>query len=103
MLEQFIVIIIGIFISIEIFTYFIISNVNNKFQWLIMKKDEFPNLSEKGLKKFFEHGYDSELGWIRKPNTLHSEIGKNGQTKWTVNSKGFRTNPEYDNLESKIS
>ena len=68
-----------------------------------MKKDEFPNLSEKGLKKFFEHGYDSELGWIRKPNTLHSEIGKNGQTKWTVNSKGFRTNPEYDNLESKIS
>ncbi len=95
--------IIGIFFSIEILVYSIINSVNQNFQWLIMQKDEKPELSKSGLEKFFVHGYDPELGWVRKPNTFHNEVSKNGNTKWTINSKGARNNPGFENLSSKIS
>ena len=92
------------FIIIEIFFRSIVLSVNKKFQWLIIDKDEFPKLSENGLKKFIQHGYDPELGWNRKPNTFHEEIGKNGvSTKWTINSKGERNNPGFEKTSSEIS
>jgi len=81
----------------------IILYVNKRFSWLITDKDEKPTLSESGLKKFISHGYDSEFGWVRKPNTFHIENGKEGSTKWTINSIGARTNPNFENLESRIS
>jgi len=106
MIEEYYSIIITIilgFLIIEISFYLIILFVNKKFHWLIMAKDKSPKLSKEGLKKFIMHGYDKELGWIRKPNTSHIENGKEGQTKWSINSNGSRTNPEYDHLNSEIS
>ena len=92
------------FIIIELFFRSIVLSVNKKFQWLIIGKDEFPKLSENGLKKFIQHGYDPELGWNRKPNTFHEEIGKNGvPTKWTINSNGERNNPGFEKTSSEIS
>ena len=88
---------------IEIASYIIVSYINRKFQWLIIQKDENPELSKEGLEKFFEHGYDSELGWIRKPNTTHNEKGNDGITKWTINNEGGRNNLEFENITSKIS
>lgn len=97
-----ILIVIGFFF-IEVLFYVIINFVNKKFHWLIMAKDKSPILSKEGLEKFIEYGYDKEIGWIRKPNTSHFENGKYGQTRWTINSKGSRTNPDYDDIDSKIS
>lgn len=96
------IIIVG-FCVIEGITVLLTKFVNKKFQWLILQKDEFPNLSQEGLMKFFSHGYDSELGWVRKPNTQHSEKGKDGITNWSVNSEGSRNNPECEHLPKKIS
>ena len=92
-----------IFITIELIFRSIIVSVNKKFQWLIIDKDERPILSEDGLKKFIAHGYDSELGWIRKPDTRHDEKGQNGISMWNTNSKGARNNPGFEDLNSKIS
>lgn len=91
-----------LFFIIEIILHQILLFVNNKFQWLIIEKDENPEMP-KELTKFLEHGYDKEFGWIRKPNTEHTEMGKYGQTKWTINSRGSRTNPNFEDKESKIS
>ena len=95
--------VLSIICLIEILAYVSISYTNKKFQWLIMQKDENPKLSKEGLEKFFEHGYDSELGWIRKPNTTHEEKGKEGITKWTINDYGGRNNLEFEEINSKIS
>jgi hypothetical protein len=106
MIENYWTILISICISIffiEILCFVIVNYVNKDFQWLITSKDRFPELSKKGLEKFLEHGYDNELGWVRKPNTEHFEKGKLGQTKWTINSKGCRTNPNFDKNQSEIS
>ena len=105
MLELFfpILIIFIVFCIVEFIVYSIISRVNKKFQWLIMQKDEIPTLSESGLKKFLPHGFDPELGWIRKPNTSHEEIGKYGKTRWTINNSGARLNSDYDEKQSTIS
>ncbi len=98
-----ILIICSILLSIEIIIYYWISVVRKKFQWLITTKDRKPNLSHEGLKKFYEHGFDEELGWIRKPNTSHDEDGKEGIVKWTTNSVGARTNPKLDLQKPFIS
>ena len=92
-----------IFIIIESICYIIIKYVNKKFQWLIIKKDEIPKLSKNGLEKFFQNGFDEELGWVRKPNTSNEEKGKLKSVKWSINEKGARTNPGYEDKESLIS
>ncbi len=95
-------VIIFLLVIIEIIIRQTVLVVNKKFQWLIIQKDEITTLSIE-LKKFLEHGYDKELGWVRKPNTEHMEVGKYGQTKWTINEKGCRTNPNFDENKSNIS
>ena len=95
--------IIIIFVIIELIVYTIVRYTNKKFPWLIMKKDETPHLSKEGLTKFIPHGYDSELGWVRKPNSNNNEMGRNGTVTWHTNSKGSRMNPGFDDQESIIS
>ena len=102
-LFYYIIIIVVLLVIIELIIRKIILFVNKKFQWLIIQKDETPKLDLEGLKKFFEHGYDSELGWIRKPMTSHKENGKYGETKWSINQKSARCNPTWDSKPSQIS
>jgi len=92
-----------IWFIVEIFIQIWIKFVNKKFQWLIIAKDEKPKLSKTGLNKFFDHGYDSELGWVRQPNTSNTEKGKEGEISWNINSIGARINPEFENQKSTIS
>ncbi len=90
-------------IVIESICQIVIRFVNKEFPWLIIKKDEKPKLSKIGLEKFFKNGFDEKLGWVRKPNTNNEESGKLKLVKWSINEKGARTNPEYDNKKSNIS
>ena len=105
MLESinYIIFVVVILVLIELITMFLVKVVNKKFQWLIIGKDQTPKLSDSGLKKFFSHGYDPVLGWIRKPNTSHSEQSRNKITNWNINSQGYRANLENESLVNKIS
>ena len=103
MFVDYVIIILSIFITLEIIAFVWVQFVKKKFQWLITSFDQEPNLSHEGLKKFFEHGFDEELGWIRKPNTHHHEKGKEGVVKWTTNTIGARTNPDFDSKKPLIS
>ncbi len=98
-------IIIGLTYGIIEFVLFQwISYVRKKFQWLIVSKyDENPELSQKGLDKFIPEGYDPHIGWIRKPDTTRKEQGKFGITTWSINDKGARTNPKFEEKISNIS
>jgi len=102
-LEIYFLVVIILFVTIELSVYKLVLSINKRFQWLILSKDENPRISESVLKKFLPHGFDPELGWVRKPNTEHLENGKDGEVKWTTNHLGARTNPEFEKTESKIS
>lgn len=101
--ELYVIYAVTLFAVVELLSYLIIRFVKKKFQWLITIKDEEPRLSEEGLKKFIPIGYDSELGWIRKPNTAGNENSKGIETKWTIDSKGCRVNPGFEKERSTIS
>ncbi|WP_299290889.1 hypothetical protein [Nitrosopumilus sp.] len=90
-------------ILIEVIFYVLVTFVRKHFQWMITSKDENPHFSEEGLDKFVPHGYDSELGWVRKPNTSGVDQNTFISSKWTINSLGSRTNPDFDNKKSHIS
>ena len=103
MIEIILITIFAVWMTVELIVKKIVIDVNRQFHWLLVKKDENPSLSKTGLEKFFKHGYDSELGWIRKPNTFHEEIGKHGKTLWNINERGSRKN-SFDKLNNiKIS
>jgi len=99
----FIIWILVVWLIVEILIQIWVKLVHKKFPWLIISKDEKPKLDNIGLNKFFENGYDSQLGWIRKPNTSNHEKNKNGKTSWNINSNGSRINPGFDNQKSSIS
>ena len=99
----FFLIAVAVFFLIETIVRRIVLQVNQDFQWLIVEKDKIPILDKHGLSKFISHGFDPELGWVRKPNTSHDETGKSGKTNWTINQFCARTNPNFDNLESNTS
>lgn len=88
---------------VEVFFVFLVYSVRKRFQWFITPLDERPVIDDVGLRKFIEHGFDSELGWVRKPNTWHNEHGVNGQTTYHINSYGARLNPAADGKEQHIS
>lgn len=102
-MEIYFLVVVVIFFTIEFSVYKLVLSINKKFQWLILSKDENPKIFESVLEKFLPHGFDPELGWVRKPNTEHLENGKYGKVKWTTNFSGARTNPEFEKTESKIS
>ena len=99
----YLVIFITGFIIIELIVRNIVKSINKDFQWLIIEKDESPKLSKQSLRKFLLHGYDPELGWVRKPNTSHDEIGEKETTTWHIDEMGSRKNPYLGSKESKIS
>lgn len=64
--------------------------------WIITRADECPTLDPQGLNKFLEDGWDSQLGWVRKPDTSHDEVGKeNRTTRYHIGPDGARVNPGF--------
>ena len=93
-----------VLILIEVLLQVLVDKVRNRFQWLITRKrDDLPLMDSKGLSKFLADGFDGELGWVRKPNTEHSEAGRFGQTVWHTNDDGARLNPGYTDAPSLVS
>lgn len=73
------------------------------FQWLIMPRDQHPELAGDGLQRFCDHGMDPELGWVRKPLTSKGEVGQNGAVvSYSINARGARCNPGFDDKPGAI-
>jgi len=93
-----------IWLFIELFLWALFRWLRADFQWLVMGVDKNPVMNKLGLKKFFEKGWDSELGWVRKPYTTGMEKGRNSKkTQFSINKYGARSNPGYDNQDARIS
>ena len=94
---------LGVLIILELSFYLLVTHLRRKFQWLITPKDEIPKIDKKGLAKFIKHGYDPELGWVRKPNTFHDEYESSRKTRYHIDDKGSRVNPNQGALSNVIS
>lgn len=66
----------------------------------IIAIDETPRITEAMLDRFFEHGFDAELGWIRKPNTAKKDLGR---YPYRIDERGSRANPGHEQLPLLIS
>ncbi len=91
------------YLLLETVLFALLRYLRRDCQWLLMKPDRTPNLDVPALDKFEKFGMDAELGWVRKPNTSGQEIGQEGQiTTFSINERGARTNPDFDELPSEI-
>lgn len=50
------------------------------------------------LQKFIQTSFDSELGWVRKPNSTGIEKKFIGNSSFSINNRGARSNLELDLL-----
>lgn len=88
----------AVIVVLEATTAFAIGWLRKSCAWLIVGKDRLPDIDPKGLDAFMRHGWDPQLGWVRKPNTQHNEIGKGGvTTSYSLDDRGARTNPGFEN------
>ena len=92
----------GIIIILELVACYILFRYKKKFQWLISERDELPTFSRHLVEKYIDVSFDSEIGWLRKPETKGIDLSPDGNTVFTINSKGARSNVEFDNKASEI-
>lgn len=65
--------------------------------WIITPADLKPTIDPHGLERFLAHGWDPELGWVRKPGTAHDETGQRGHTiRYHIDEYGSRRNPGFE-------
>ncbi|MFQ5620564.1 MAG: hypothetical protein ACE5FT_01830 [Candidatus Nanoarchaeia archaeon] len=100
---ELVILLLLIWLILEAFLHIWLGLLRRRFTNVIITgKDEAPILSRTGLEKFFKHGYDPELGWVRKPNTSKVEKSLEGDKTFHVNDIGSRTNPGHEDLPMKV-
>ena len=105
---------IALIVVLELLSFLTVRFTRKRFQWFITKKeDEIPDMNKKALveKKYFEKGFDPELGWVRKPNTsgndtifYQKEDGSWDYRKsiWNINKRDSRLHPGFENKNNKL-
>ncbi len=94
---------VGGIVVIEVLVAGAVSWLRKKCAWLITARDQLPEIDPAGLDAFMEHGWDAELGWVRKPNTRHGEMGREGiRTSYSLDHHGARHNPGFDDKPVEI-
>ncbi len=102
-MPDIIIVIVGTGLLLEAVCAGLVVWLRQECVWLITKSDLNPKIDAEGLNAFMEHGWDSELGWVRKPNTRHGEQGKdNVRTSYSLNAVGARKNPHFENRPPEI-
>ena len=61
----------------------------------LLAVDRAPHITPAQLDRFYEHGFDPELGWIRKPNSAKNDLGR---YPYTIDARGSRSNPGHERL-----
>lgn len=65
--------------------------------WIVTPADLDPAIDRRGLERFVEHGWDAEIGWVRKPHTAHDEAAKGGGTsRYHIDGTGARVSPGFE-------
>lgn len=99
-----------VLIGVE-FTFFVgIHRFRRSFQWLLTESDFEPQIDKEQAARFFDHGFDADLGWTRKPGTRKVEevktVGEyrpNSKTvSYSIDANGSRTNLGHENLPVEI-
>ena len=91
-----IALVIAVFALIELALAAAIFWLRRSCPWLITGQDARPKLDPRGLKSFMKHGWDAELGWVRKPGTSGTESGRQGvTTTYHIDASGARLNPGF--------
>ena len=91
-----------LFLVIELSLHLLFLKLRKRYDLIITGKDKVPKLDRKKLESFFKHGYDSEIGWVRKPNTFKTEDSFSGEKTWHINENGSRENPGHEHLKTKV-
>ena len=90
-------------ICFELLLFGFVRFLRQQCPWLITGQDLQPNIDEDGLTSFMAHGWDAELGWVRRANSQRTETGRGGvKTSFTINAQGARHNPGFDGKDPDI-
>lgn len=104
--------IILFFFILEILLFFYLKFLRSNFQWLILKKFDFPvKFSKDQIQKFKKNSYDRLLGWSPRPNKIKFDPVKSfgeksfknfKKAKYETNKYCARLNPGFEKKEKKI-
>lgn len=99
-------------IAIEVCLKSLVRSLRSDFQWLITASHDTCKMPDpESAARFFQKGFDDELGWDRKPNTQKIEVVKTigeyrpnaKQAGYKINACGARHNPSHEEWPIRIS
>jgi len=100
---------LSIFLSIavvalilELLLAAVVSLLRPRFQWLIKEQDVAPDIDPTIVEKHVGHGFDPELGWVRKPGTTGIEQTESGPCTFEIDEHGCRVNPGFSDPASAV-
>ena len=103
MLEATLIKVVAAAVGVETALAALIIWLRRRCAWLITGRDRLPVIDREGLNAFLEHGWDAEIGWVRKPNTRHGELGRSGvRTSYSLDGFGARRNPGFENRPVRV-
>lgn len=91
------------------FIFFVFLTITELILQYLIKKYAVPNgvipllktpkISKSIIKRFVDHGFDAELGWVRKANTSKIDSG----LPYKIDKQGSRENPCSNNFKTNIA
>ncbi len=103
MLINIALILFGCAVGFELVTIIAVHQLRKRCQWLLTGADEFPDVDTAVCKKFIESSWDTELGWIRRPSSTKTEVGKDGSvSRFHIDEAGSRVNPGFEGASKEI-
>ena len=74
-----------------------------RFQWLTTRADETPQIDDALIEKHRAHGFDPDLGWVRKPGESGVDQTIHGPKSYAVDALGCRQNPGFEGARSEVA
>lgn len=81
----------------ELAVWWLVATYRPGFQWITTPADTAPPIDREMVRKHIDRGFDSELGWVRKPGTTGIEQTESGPKTYVIDTQGCRTNPGCEN------
>jgi hypothetical protein len=102
-LMSWLVVVIGAIGLAELCLALLVRRLRPTFQWLVAPGDESPTIVQSDVERHLERGFDSELGWVRRPNTVGIDTLHDGTVEFHIDERGARRNPCFEGKPSLVA
>jgi hypothetical protein len=91
------------YLAVELGIGVLIRRLRRGFPWLITPSDVDPEIPAALVERHVAKSFDPDLGWCRRPGERGTEITDRGPTRYEVDARGRRRNPDFGDEPAPVA